>query len=748
MTTLAPTTLTRGGHWTVRSTDSLNLADGQKVSAWVDLVSGQDLVQATEANQPTFHTGKFGSYGGVCFSGYHNLARAAFFITGDATNMTVVFVARCTGETLFPLWASDANFRYTSFTASPQTLAYNNAHFALYGGSEANFIISVHRVKSANELPKGVWRINGRAQCNGQSTGTSFTGASNGSNLYLGRSGTYNSYMEVAEILVIRQALTDEQLLQLEAWYLQTFGIAQPSGPCGIIAVGNSTTARGWPEMLRRKLVTDHGYDPKIYNFGYEGGTQTTIESQDTALTDVNDAFLEDDLVPVIVQFHGHNDFGSSGTAQGIAAADFDAGTFHNARRTAGAKYIVMGPTPRTDVATYETNWTACNDHLITHVAAFDALIDLRDEVWADAITDPTTYGPTNEDPNLRYYADAVHPSLTIGNNALAAVVEPEVYDLMDQTAPVAATWVVDTAGNIIDVAYTEAGSPPIVIHNSSGVTMNGNYTVKSLAVVSNTTLRITLDDCQVIRKSTLCAKAAASGTAVMSEAAAVVDVSGYTFTPADEGRVISVAINGESVTTTIAEVTANDQIRLTLAGATWEEDDTGTYSMEAVAGDAYPTVTIAADTVRDSLGNACAQIVHTIAPVENGSLHTGPAVVRAMIVLSGAFVRVFFDMPVYSSASQEGFTATYNTVPNGVIGINGIGEAAVAAMGEMYVDVYLDVCPITDHSAVVTISWNSSDITGGSGGNELLKSGGPITAVWESAQKAKRLLLLLKGIS
>lgn len=444
--------------------------NGQTVQQWNDLSGNtRHASQATSGSRPTYVTGVLNSKPALRFSG-KNLQTTSFLGAGWNTACTVFLVCSRTSQTLTVALASNGvSGLYMGSSVSPLAYAGSLSKLQNRSVNGRNTPLAAHVQTFRYSGSQKTYRVNGVGaveSCTGNLslTGTLSIGA-------ISSGGTFAWAGDIFEIIVYQAALTDQEVSDVESWLYARYGLADQAQTQVIfdgdsITAGSGTTTN-YPARVMTAVTT-----PSWMNLGVPGQSASDMNSDRN--DQVETAFRTATTGNIGVVFGGTNDLYA-----GVSAATTltRLQTYHAGLRVKGFKTVAVTILPRSDVGV-AVGFEAARQTLNTSIRA-------NTGTWYDSLADVAAdirIGDSGDELDTTYYAvDKVHPNDT-GAQILADIVAPIVLGLLDSTSPSPTSAAINSAGNALVIAYTEAGSPPML--PATGVT---GYTVTSSTGVAVT---------------------------------------------------------------------------------------------------------------------------------------------------------------------------------------------------------------------------------------------------------------------
>lgn len=554
--------------------------NGQTVQQWNDLSgNSRHASQGTSGSRPSYVTGVLNNKPVIRF-GAKSMVTPSFFDSTYDTALTVFVVCKSTttalqvafGSTSSNLYVGQDQYTPTNYT---NNLTPNRGRTVLGANTPNAWRVQTLRYSGSNRTDRmnGVGRVKsttGNLGLSGTATIGAFTG------------GSFGWTGDIAEIIVYKAALTDQQILDVESFLNTRYALTTQTAP-QVLFDGDSITlgylvTTPWPTRAMTSITA------RWTNLGVNGHTVTDLN---TDRPDQIETAYTDGTQNIICVFAGTNDmyFGAS-----AATTLTRLQTYHAAVRALGYKTIQFTVLPRSGGAT-PGGFEAARQTLNTSIRA-------NSGGWYDALCDvaaDSRIGDSGDETNTTFYqGDTTHPNDT-GMQVIADLAIPVILSQIDSTAPVISTAAINTAGTSLVLTYTETGTPPMLPATGvTGYTLSSSTGVAvtvSSGTISSTTVTLTLSR-QIYNNETI-TYSYSQGTGNVTDTSGN-EIAAQTNAAVTNGSTVSPSITSVS-TDTVALVGTASTITWSSAGIIGNVD----ILLSLDGGSTFP-ITIASNTAND----------------------------------------------------------------------------------------------------------------------------------------------------
>jgi len=393
------------------SLDAGAVNDNDAVTTMVDLSgNGRDVTQADAAKKPTLKLNTLNGHPTILFDGTSDwLGRADGFPTSSDYSIFAVCKINDFAKQNNILSGTD---QHSLNLGTTQTLKL--FHSAAFVTSKVNVPAAAYSVLGgtfATGSKGGIVHIN-RATVG---TGVSALQNTNATIQVGAFNGNYWAAMNLAELIVTPNTMTDANRSRLMDYFTARYGIAASAPTINwVVCEGDSLTAgfglgtpatEAWPAVL----IASKGATWMATNMGVSGKTIATATTAGAANIDTLFDTKVANNPPVVIVWAGTNDLAAGATA---AAAYANLSTFITARKATGWRVIALTMIKRGVDAGLETKRGQYNALILANTAGADAVVDVGADAAFDDVTDATYY-----------QADQIHTTAA-GHIVVAGLVE------------------------------------------------------------------------------------------------------------------------------------------------------------------------------------------------------------------------------------------------------------------------------------------------------------------------------------
>jgi lysophospholipase L1-like esterase len=242
--------------------------------------------------------------------------------------------------------------------------------------------------------------------------------------LYVGalNNGGFTWAGDIAEVIVYQAALTDLQVLDVEAYLYSRYGLADQNTPQVIFDGDSITAGQGATTSYPTRTMTGIS-ETSWRNIGVSGQSLTNMNSD---RNDQVETAVRNGTTDVVAVFGGTNDMEAGADA---ATTLSRMQTYHAGVRAAGYKTVAFTVLPRSAAST-PANFNTIRATLNTSIRA-------NTGGWYDALADVggnLLIGEDGDSDNLTYYnGDKVHPNDT-GAQIVADIASVAIASLLPAT--------------------------------------------------------------------------------------------------------------------------------------------------------------------------------------------------------------------------------------------------------------------------------------------------------------------------
>jgi lysophospholipase L1-like esterase len=462
-------------------------ANNQTVQQWNDLSGNtRHASQATAGSRPTYIASAINGKPALRFAS-KNLQTTSFLGVGWNTACTFFIVCNRTSGNSVVVAASSNGVSgiYVGSDVTPTAYTGSLSNIRWRSVNGLNTPLATHVQTFRHNGTSARYAVNGRGRTAATTGSLGLTGT-----LSIGALSSAGSFAwpgDIAEIILYQRALTDAEVLDVENFLYARYGLSQQLAPVVVfdgdsITVGSGATT-AYPSRTMTAVTT-----AAWVNIGVSGQTIVTMNSD--RVDQVEGLYRSDAATSsIIALFGGTNDlYGATTSAAVITSLQ----TYAAGVKARGLKCLVGTILPRSNsgiAADFEAKRQAVNTAIRTNTGT-----------WHDGVMDfagDTRIGDAGDETNTTYYSgDLVHPNDT-GAQILANIASAAILSVFDSTAPAPASAAINTAGTALVIAYTEAGSPPMLPTTGvTGYTLSSSTGVAvtvSSGTISTTTVTLTL---------------------------------------------------------------------------------------------------------------------------------------------------------------------------------------------------------------------------------------------------------------